>query len=135
MTDHLPEWDGFVAGWLPGSEGAAIGGVLFGDYPFRGRLPYRWPRYADQIGYAHADEPPLPARLRAARLLESEWRLFGLPPQMPLQREKIAVPTEAADLPGAGVGNDRVMAERLAGIDVGNVNLDGRRRHGCYRVA
>lgn len=33
----------FVAGWLPGSEGLGIAEVLFGRYPFTGRLPMPWP--------------------------------------------------------------------------------------------
>jgi beta-glucosidase len=33
----------FVAAWLPGSEGAGVADVLFGDVPFRGTLPFTWP--------------------------------------------------------------------------------------------
>ena len=33
----------FVAAWLPGSEGAGLADVLFGDYDFVGRLPRSWP--------------------------------------------------------------------------------------------
>lgn len=33
----------FVAAWLPGSEGAGVADVLFGDVPFRGQLPFTWP--------------------------------------------------------------------------------------------
>jgi beta-glucosidase len=29
----------FVAAWLPGSEGLGMTDVLFGDYPFKGRMP------------------------------------------------------------------------------------------------
>ena len=29
----------FVAAWLPGSEGQAISDVLFGEFPFTGKLP------------------------------------------------------------------------------------------------
>jgi len=34
--------DAFVAAWLPGSEGAGIADVLFGDHPFTGKLPRKW---------------------------------------------------------------------------------------------
>jgi beta-glucosidase len=34
---------------LPGSEGAGITDVLFGDYPFTGKLPYTWPRSVDPL--------------------------------------------------------------------------------------
>ncbi len=33
----------FVAAWLPGSEGAGVADVLFGDHDFVGRLPMAWP--------------------------------------------------------------------------------------------
>ena len=33
----------FVAAWLPGTEGAGVADVLFGDHDFTGRLPMSWP--------------------------------------------------------------------------------------------
>jgi beta-glucosidase len=41
-------WDGIVASWLPGSEGAGVADVLFGEEPFTGRLPMSWPRALEQ---------------------------------------------------------------------------------------
>ncbi|MFA5935727.1 MAG: glycoside hydrolase family 3 N-terminal domain-containing protein [Patescibacteria group bacterium] len=35
-------WDAVVAAWLPGSEGAGVADVLFGDYEFVGKLPVEW---------------------------------------------------------------------------------------------
>ena len=35
----LADSSAFVAAWLPGSEGLGITDVLFGDYPFKGRMP------------------------------------------------------------------------------------------------
>jgi beta-glucosidase len=35
----LADSSAFVAAWLPGSEGLGMSDVLFGDYPFKGRLP------------------------------------------------------------------------------------------------
>jgi beta-glucosidase len=35
--------DAFVAAWLPGSEGAGVADVLFGDAAFTGRLSFAWP--------------------------------------------------------------------------------------------
>jgi beta-glucosidase len=37
----------FVAAWLPGSEGAGVADVLFGDHDFEGRLSFSWPRSPD----------------------------------------------------------------------------------------
>lgn len=58
LTDQLPYMDALVAGWLPGTEGQGIADVLFGDLPFRGKLPYDWPRSMEQIPMP-ADAKPL----------------------------------------------------------------------------
>lgn len=49
ITEQLPLADAWVAAWLPGTEGAGIADVLFGDYPFTGKLPYTWPRTNEQL--------------------------------------------------------------------------------------
>ncbi len=49
VTEQLPGWDGLVAAWLPGSEGAALADVLFGEAPFTGHLPVTWPRWTSQL--------------------------------------------------------------------------------------
>ena len=62
ITDQLALCDAVVAAWLPGTEGAGLADVLFGDYPFTGKLAYSWPRSKNQIPLAalKADgEPPL----------------------------------------------------------------------------
>src|SRR5258708_2387570 len=51
VTSALPTWDAFVAAWLPGSEGAGVADVLFGDAPFTGKLPYSWPRSDGQLPF------------------------------------------------------------------------------------
>jgi beta-glucosidase len=45
----LEQADALVAAWLPGTEGAGIADVLFGDEPARGKLPHSWPRSMAQI--------------------------------------------------------------------------------------
>jgi beta-glucosidase len=49
ITGEYSIADAWVAAWLPGSEGAAVAGVLFGDYPFVGKSPYTWPRSDSQL--------------------------------------------------------------------------------------
>jgi beta-glucosidase len=49
ITDQLPKVKVFVAGWLPGTEGAGITDALFGA-GFTGKLPVTWPN-------AVTDEP------------------------------------------------------------------------------
>ena len=50
--------DAIVAAWLPGSEGGdGIAQLLWGDYPFQGRLPYQWP--ADRRAFRHGQGGPL----------------------------------------------------------------------------
>lgn len=43
LTAQLPHCDALVVAWLPGTEGQGLADVLFGDFPFTGRLPYAWP--------------------------------------------------------------------------------------------
>ena len=48
ITDQLPEIDGLVASWLPGTEGEGVADTLFGTVPFTGQLPQSWPRTLSQ---------------------------------------------------------------------------------------
>jgi beta-glucosidase len=43
ISEHLDLAEAWVAAWLPGTEGAGITDVLFGDMPFTGKTPYTWP--------------------------------------------------------------------------------------------
>jgi beta-glucosidase len=49
ITDLVPMMDALVVAWLPGSEGSGVADALFGREPFRGKLPYTWPRDMAQI--------------------------------------------------------------------------------------
>jgi beta-glucosidase len=46
LGDALNKADAFVAAWLPGTEGAGIADVLFGDFKPTGKLSFTWPRAA-----------------------------------------------------------------------------------------
>lgn len=59
ITGPLAQCDGFVAAWLPGTEGQGIADVLFGDCPFSGRLSYTWPCSMDQVPRTTIDNDPL----------------------------------------------------------------------------
>jgi beta-glucosidase len=61
VTEELPKCDALVAAWLPGTEAQGVADVLFGDYPFTGKLPYTWPRSMDQVPLSQplSQEPPL----------------------------------------------------------------------------
>jgi beta-glucosidase len=61
ITDQLGDIDALIASFLPGSEGAGVADVLFGDKPFTGRLPITWPATASQvpINLGDADGVPL----------------------------------------------------------------------------
>ena len=74
VTDLLGNVDALVASWLPGTEGAGVADVLFGDRGFTGKLPVSWPRTAAQepINVKDRNYDPLYAygfglRTRAAR--------------------------------------------------------------------
>jgi beta-glucosidase len=49
VTDELAQADAFVAAWLPGTEGAGVADVLFGDHKPTGKLPMSWPRTNAQM--------------------------------------------------------------------------------------
>ncbi len=63
ITEELELADAFIAAWLPGSEaGNALADVLFGDFPFTGKLSVSWPRDMSQVPFAAlkaSPEPPL----------------------------------------------------------------------------
>jgi beta-glucosidase len=58
VTDQIKDWSAFVASWLPGTEGDGVADVLFGDYPFTGKLSYTWPRNMEQVN-THDKRNPL----------------------------------------------------------------------------
>jgi beta-glucosidase len=49
LGDALDMADALVAAWLPGTEGAGVADVLFGDYKPTGKLSFSWPRSMTQI--------------------------------------------------------------------------------------
>lgn len=49
IKNEIDRWEGLVAAWLPGSEGASVADVLFGNRPFVGTLPVPWPRHSEQL--------------------------------------------------------------------------------------
>lgn len=55
IGDQLPLMDALVAAWLPGTEGNGVADVLFGDYPFTGKLSFHFPRQ-NPSSAADADE-------------------------------------------------------------------------------
>ncbi|MET9453225.1 glycoside hydrolase family 3 N-terminal domain-containing protein [Streptomyces cinerochromogenes] len=48
ITAQLPDWKALLAAWLPGTEGAGVSDVLFGDHAPTGKLPVSWPRTSAQ---------------------------------------------------------------------------------------
>lgn len=49
ITEEIEDWDAVVVVWLPGSEGAGVADVLFGDTPFTGKIPLPWPETTNQL--------------------------------------------------------------------------------------
>ena len=49
IEDEIKDCDAVIAVWLPGTEGAGIADVIFGDYPPTGKLSMSWPRSMDQL--------------------------------------------------------------------------------------
>jgi beta-glucosidase len=61
INEILDLADGFIAAWLPGTQGRGVTDVIFGDYNPTGRLSFSWPRSASQYptNTADADYNPL----------------------------------------------------------------------------
>ncbi len=60
IENELDLANGFVAAWLPGSEGQGISDVLFGDYDFVGKLSFSWPSKAQpKVNADESDYRPL----------------------------------------------------------------------------
>jgi beta-glucosidase len=56
IIDSIIDWaDAIVVAWLPGTEGAGITDVLFGDVRPTGKLPHSWPRSEAQIPINQGD--------------------------------------------------------------------------------
>ncbi len=49
VSDILDKTDALLAAWLPGTEGAGVADVLFGDYKPTGKLSFSWPRSTSQL--------------------------------------------------------------------------------------
>ncbi|GIE58416.1 beta-glucosidase [Actinoplanes octamycinicus] len=48
IAAEIGNWTALIAAWLPGSEGAGVADVLFGDYAPTGKLPVTWMQSAAQ---------------------------------------------------------------------------------------
>ena len=61
INEELNDSHAFVAAWLPGTEGAGISDVLFGDFDFSGKLSMTWPKLMKQIpiNFGDNDYDPL----------------------------------------------------------------------------
>ena len=55
ITEHLNDWDAFVAAWLPGTEGDGVSDVIFGNYNPSGKLSFSWPESISQIPSDYKD--------------------------------------------------------------------------------
>ncbi|MBO2438169.1 glycoside hydrolase family 3 C-terminal domain-containing protein [Actinomadura nitritigenes] len=62
VASRLGGWNALVASWLPGTEGAGVADVLFGDARPAGRLPVTWPRDGGQepVNRGDGKEPLFP---------------------------------------------------------------------------
>ncbi|MFI0484743.1 glycoside hydrolase family 3 protein [Actinomadura sp. 9N215] len=62
VAARLPGWNALVAAWLPGTEGAGVADVLYGDAEPTGRLPVTWMRDGAQqpINGGDGKEPLFP---------------------------------------------------------------------------
>jgi beta-glucosidase len=76
LDEVLPSADAVIAAWLPGTEGAGVADVLFGDTPFRGTTPVAWPLTPDDAPRT-GKEPCEGARFALGYGLDTEGRQLG----------------------------------------------------------
>ena len=55
INEVIDDCDAFIAAWLPGTEGAGISDVMFGDFDFTGSLSMTWPKSMKQIPINYGD--------------------------------------------------------------------------------
>jgi beta-glucosidase len=58
LNSALNDSSAFVAAWLPGTEGQGVTDVLFGDFPFTGKLPRTWPSSNDHLRAGDKEDAP-----------------------------------------------------------------------------
>ncbi|WP_246510688.1 glycoside hydrolase family 3 N-terminal domain-containing protein [Nonomuraea endophytica] len=58
IATQLPNWNALLAAWLPGTEGAGVADVLFGDHNPTGKLPSTWMQNAGQQPINDGDGKP-----------------------------------------------------------------------------
>jgi beta-glucosidase len=58
IGSQLANWNALVAAWLPGTEGAGVADVLFGDYAPTGKLPSTWMQTVSQQPINDGDGKP-----------------------------------------------------------------------------
>ena len=56
IEDIIDDLDAFVMLFLPGTEALGITDVLYGQYNFKGKLPYTWPKTVEQAYHTVLDD-------------------------------------------------------------------------------
>ena len=56
IEDHLGNWDGLIAAWLPGMAGEGVSDVLYGDYSPTATLSFSWPKNTNQLPLNEGDK-------------------------------------------------------------------------------
>ncbi|WP_369370630.1 glycoside hydrolase family 3 N-terminal domain-containing protein [Promicromonospora sp. Populi] len=114
LTEQLGSIDALVASWLPGTEGAGVADVLFGERRFTGKLPVSWPRSADDpvVNVGDRDYDPL---------FPFGWGLSTGGRTSALDRDRLALQTAVLD-PATGV--PPAASKAIANADV--ALLEGR---------
>ncbi|MDY7098661.1 MAG: glycoside hydrolase family 3 N-terminal domain-containing protein [Pseudomonadota bacterium] len=150
--------DAFVAGWLPGSEGAGVADVLFGKKPASGKLSFTWPATCEGNPLNSANGALFPfgfgltygAASETAKLREecaaltaggaSDWFAAG---RLADRVKALAKGTELPDLRGAAGGIDAHGIDRNTQEDAREIqfgpgtalDLSGPQGGNAYRIA
>ena len=157
VNRELNAADAFVAGWLPGSEGAVVADVLFGAEPATGKLSFSWPANCNgdplnsadgalfAFGYTRSldDTTPLPALSEECDALNAgggaDWFAAG---RLAERVKALSRGSELTDLRGeaGGIvvrGIDRNAQEDARSITFGPgtaIEFSGPQGGNAYRV-
>jgi len=143
MNRELNAADAFVAAWLPGSEGAGVADVLFGQRPASGRLSFSWPAACDgtpvngpegalfPLGYgldltASAQLPPLDET--CAALTNDTGAVWFASGKLGARVQAVADNALLPDLRGAGNGITVSGIDRKAQEDARRIAFAPRAR-------
>jgi len=126
IANELGDMDALICAWLPGTEGAGVADILFGDYEFTGTSPVTWPWYALDVTEKFTDESkvlfPLGMGLKrdGTSIKKGGQAVIGEAPQEPYDDTIIRFDDEGGSFEAEGIyGQFETVTEYKEGASEG----------------